>query len=106
MESGLGVEKVSRKDVPGYAPSSRSPARSRFGCHMRYAIPATLLGRTVALFAFFGELATPRLTTAPKTAGQALEPVVKMLSTRRECARPHLASRSARPHSCCSTHER
>src|ERR1700722_3935684 len=48
------------------------------------------------LLTFFRKLATPRLTAASKPATQTLAPMVQMLSMRRECARPHLASRSTR----------
>jgi hypothetical protein len=40
----------------------------RLECQMSYAILATLLGSTVALFALLGKLAAPHFARAAKTA--------------------------------------
>src|ERR1700730_14872798 len=52
---------------------------------MSLAILATGLGRAVTLFASCGKLAAPCLTRAPKPSCQALVPIVKMFSMRRDC---------------------
>ena len=48
------------------------------GFQVSEAILATLLSRTVTLFACCGGLAAPGLTSAPEPARQALVPMVKM----------------------------
>jgi hypothetical protein len=60
---------------------------------MSRAILATVLGRSVTLFASCGKLAAPSLTSAPKPSGQALVPMVRMLSTRPDCHRLHYLRR-------------
>jgi hypothetical protein len=52
---------------------------------MSQAILATMLGRTVTLFASCGKLAAPYLTSASKPSRQALVPLVKMLPMRHDC---------------------
>jgi hypothetical protein len=56
----------------------------RLGCQMSWAVSATLLGSTVAIFASLGKLTAPHFAHAAKPARQALVPVVKMLPTRHE----------------------
>jgi len=68
-----------------------------------------MLGRSVALFASCGKLATPCLTRTPKSSRQALVPMMKMLSMRHvgHCIHPELQlSRIAQPESeqNCSTY--
>ena len=56
----------------------------RLGCQMSWAVSATLLGSTVAIFASLGKLTAPHFAHAAKPARQALVPVVKMLPMRHE----------------------
>ena len=75
----------------------------RLGCQMSSAILATVLGRAVTLFASCVELATPRLTRAPEPSRQALVPMVKMLSMRRDHQGLHgLASLVQHCLKCCN----
>jgi len=53
----------------------------RIGFQMSSAIPATLLGSTVALVASLGRLAAPHFASAPKSSRQALVPIVAVLWT-------------------------
>jgi hypothetical protein len=65
----------------------------RGGWQMSQVKLATVLSRTVALFAFLGKFAAPSFTSAPKSSRQALVPTVKMLPTRRNCHGLHYLSR-------------
>jgi hypothetical protein len=57
----------------------------RLGCQMSWAILSTMRRCLLTLFAFCTKLAAPSLASAPKSSRQALVPLVRMLSMRRDC---------------------